>query len=419
MDLGQGGGDEAAAVVEHPRFQAGGKAGLQFLQGLIDRLRGPHGVGAGGQIQADGHRRLAVQPAFGVHVGGAEFDARHIADPQHGAIGVGADDDGGEFLGRGQAALGAHVQLELRALRRRAGADAAGGALHVLLLDRRHDVRGRQAQGDDAVHVEPDAHGVIEPPEQRRVPHPRRAREAVEHVDGDVIADEQRRVLAFLAVDLEEFQDRGGALADRDALALHLGGQAGESGLHAVVDVDGVDVGVGAKLERDAKAVAAIVGAVRFHVDHAVDADDLRFQRLRDGLLDDGGGGARIAGRDRHLRRHDVGELRQRNPLIRQHPRQRQQDRDDDRQPRPVDEDRGDHALNVRPSRGKTRRERVRETGHPLSRLAPMPESYPLAFPPPRPAAARSPDPAPPECLGGRVAILRGSPSPPVSTRPR
>ena len=44
-----------------------------------------------------------------------------------------------------------------------------------------------------------------------------------------------------------------------------------------------------------------------------VDADDLRLDRLRDGGLDHVGAGAGIAGRHLHLRRHDVGKLRDRH----------------------------------------------------------------------------------------------------------
>jgi hypothetical protein len=90
-------------------------------------------------------------------------------------------------------------------------------------------------------------------------------------------------------------------------------------------------------------AIAAVIAAARLHVDHLVDADDLRLERLGDGRLDHGGRGAGEVGRHLDLRRHDVGELRHRDAQDREQPGERHQDGDDDRQPRPVDEDTGDH----------------------------------------------------------------------------
>ena len=95
--------------------------------------------------------------------------------------------------------------------------------------------------------------------------------------------------------------------------------------------------------EADGQRVAAVIAAVRLHVDHLVDADDLRLDRLRDGALHHLRRGTGVGGGDRHLRRHDVGKLRHRNAQHRQHAGDRDDDRDDDRQPRPADEDGGDH----------------------------------------------------------------------------
>jgi hypothetical protein len=71
-------------------------------------------------------------------------------------------------------------------------------------------------------------------------------------------------------------------LLHRQTLLANILRQLGQRDLHAVVDVDRVDVGVGAKLERHLQRVAAVVAADALHVDHLVDADDLAFDRLRD-----------------------------------------------------------------------------------------------------------------------------------------
>src|SRR5439155_21569153 len=95
----------------------------------------------------------------------------------------------------------------------------------------------------------------------------------------------------------------------------------------------------------DGQAVAAVVAARRFHVEHLVDPNDLRLDRLGDARLDNRGGGAGKGGRNYGLRRYDVRELRDRNPRQRQEAGDRDDDGDDNRQPRPIDENRRDHSV--------------------------------------------------------------------------
>jgi hypothetical protein len=131
-------------------------------------------------------------------------------------------------------------------------------------------------------------------------------------------------------------------------LELNLLGQLRERRLHAIVDVDRGDVGIGAKLETYREGVRAVIAARTLHVDHLVDADDLRLKRLRHGRLQHLRGGAWIDRGDLDLGRYDIGELRNRNPGEGQEPAQRDDDRDNDREPWPVDEDGGDHERQLR-----------------------------------------------------------------------
>ena len=131
------GGDERRAVVEHAGLQAIGEALAEFVQRGLHARRGLHRIGAGREIEADGHRRVAVQPALGVHVRRTQLDARDVGQPQHRTVGIGADHDVAELLGGDQASLRLHVELELRRIAGRPCADAAHRRLHVLLLDRR------------------------------------------------------------------------------------------------------------------------------------------------------------------------------------------------------------------------------------------------------------------------------------------
>src|SRR6185437_16887425 len=62
-------------------------------------------------------------------------------------------------------------------------------------------------------------------------------------------------------------------------------------------------------------------------------------------FLDEFGVGAGIVGRQRHLRRHDVGKLGDGDGQDRQYPGERDDDRDDEGEPRPIDENVGDHLI--------------------------------------------------------------------------
>ena len=310
--------DKGGRVVIDQIFEAWREALAQAIQICDDLRSGLHGVGAGREIDADRHRRLAVEAAFDVLVLGAEVDPGDIAHAQQRAVGIGAQYDVAELLGCRQATLRLHVQLELLVSADRACADPAGRRLHVLRLDRRDHIGRRQLQIVEPLGVEPDAHRVIERAEQARLADPGCARQHVEHIDDHVIGNEQRILLAVLAIEHDELQDRRRLFLDRQPLQLDLGGELGQGGLHPVIDGVGVDVGIAAEHKADGEVVAAVIAARRTHVDHLVDADDLRLDRLGDAQFDDGGGGAGIGGRDYGLRRHDVRELRDRDAQQRQ-----------------------------------------------------------------------------------------------------
>ena len=260
-------------------------------------------------------------------------------------VGIGAQHDVAELLGSRQAPLSLDVHLDLLILVDRRRADASDRRLDVLRAQRVDDVARRQVEADQPLHVEPDAHRVVEAREQQRLADAADARKLVENVDGDVIGDEQRILFALLAGEADELQHRRRALPDGQALLLDFLRQLRQRGLHAVVDGDRVKVGVGAEREADGEIVAAVVAAGRLHVQHLVDADDLRFQGLGDARFHHLGGGAGKNRRDLHLRRHDVRVLRDRHAGHRQQAAERDHDRDDDRQARPIDEDRRDHRL--------------------------------------------------------------------------
>ena len=67
----------------------------------------------------------------------------------------------------------------------------------------------------------------------------------------------------------------------------------------------------------DRPRLAIVIAARAFHVNHLVYADDLRLDDLRDGRFHDGRIGAGISRGDRHLWRHNIGILRERQSIER------------------------------------------------------------------------------------------------------
>jgi hypothetical protein len=139
--------------------------------------------------------------------------------------------------------------LQLLVVGYRPGADAADRGLDVLGPDRIDDVAGGEPEAGQAVGPDPGAHRVVLRAPQRRISHPWRALDLVEEIDRDVIRDEQRIVRVLGGIDGDHREQRGRFLLDRDALAACFLRQAGKGDLDPVVDVDGVDIRIGAELE--------------------------------------------------------------------------------------------------------------------------------------------------------------------------
>ena len=224
--------------------------------------------------------------------------------------------------------------------------DLARRGQHVLLLDRVHDVAGGDAQRRHAVRPHPDPHAVVEGAQDLRVADARDALDRVEHVDRGVVADEHRVVAVVRREEVDPEQDGRGPGPHRDALGHHVRGQARVGERDPVLGVDLVDVRVAVDREGDGEAVGAVVAARRVEVERVLHAVDLGLDRGRDAV----GHGLRVrpgvGRRDRDLRRRDLlGELPDRDGVETQEAGDRDHDRDDDRELRPVDEEAGEHRL--------------------------------------------------------------------------
>ena len=103
--------------------------------------------------------------------------------------------------------------------------------------------------------------------------------------------------------------------------------------------------------EREQRVTAVVAGDA-LHVDHLVDADDLGLDHLGDRGIDDCEEAPGIDGGHRDLRRNDIGKLRDRNRQQRYQPGDRGDERNDNGEPRPVDENGGQHGSAPRTAGG-------------------------------------------------------------------
>ena len=243
-------GDEFGRIVGHLPGEIGREVLLCVAHRLLDGVERDERVRAGRLIDRDQRRCRAVEARVAIEVRGAEFDPRDILQPQQRAVAVGADHDVLEFLDRRETALGLDVELDLLIVVDGPRADAADRRLRVLRLDRGDDVGDREPEAGQAVGLQPDAHRVVLRPEQLRIADAGRRANRIDEIDRRVIADEQRVVGLLRRIEADDTEQGGGLLLHRHALRAHLGRQFRQRDLHAVIDVDGVDVGIGAEFER-------------------------------------------------------------------------------------------------------------------------------------------------------------------------
>ena len=337
------GGDKDRRVVGDFPGHVGREAFGHLPHRAPHRGRRRNRVGARRQIDPHCRGRLAVKARN--HIGRlrTEFDPRHVAHPDQRAVRLGAHDDRAELLGGFEPALGGQRDRALLRLDHRCAAYAADRGLDVLRAYRGDHLVRRQPEPGQPVHVEPDAHRIVLLAKQIGLADPRDAADRVADVDQHVVGQKQAVARPFGRAQHDDLQDRRGRLFDLDTALLHLGRQPCHRPLHPVLDIDGVGFGIGTDGERYGEAIGPVIARGRPHVQHAGHAVDLALDNLGDGLLDDFGIGAGVAGRDRHLGRYDVGKLRDWDRGERDQPGQGDQDRDHDREPRAIDKNRRNH----------------------------------------------------------------------------
>ncbi len=223
--------------------------------------------------------------------------------------------------------------------RRRRLVDGAGGNLHVGGAQGRDHVAGGQAARLHLGGVEPDPHGIVARAEHDRVADAVDTGEDILDVDGRVIGNVLLVERAVGRDQMDHQHQVGRLLAHGHAEALHLLRQPRQRDRHAVLHQHLRLIDVRSRLEHDLDRERAVAGRLRHHVEHVVDAVDLLLDRRGDRLGDDLGRGARIGRRHADGRRRDLGKFGDRQRAKGNRANQRQDDRDDAREDRPVDEE--------------------------------------------------------------------------------
>ncbi len=330
-DAGDGLLDKDGRVVVDAVVNAFGEAGLELLHLLSDGMSRVERVRTRQLKHGQSRGRFAIQIAVHVVILGAQLHAflrfhaflvgegiaNDVFEMNDAALVAGLEDDVLELINGGKSSLGVNGQLELNGRGGRHGrlAEPTGGHLAILLLHRIDDVDGGQVLGSQLVRIEPDAHAVVTRPEKRHVAHSLNTREIVLDAQGCEVAEIKLvvviaavRLLARHEVDAQE--DTWRLLLGGDADAFHFFGQFSLGDRNAVLHQDLGGVQVRSQLEGDVQVHLAVIGALRGHVEHSLDAVDLLLDGGGHGVGDRFGVGAGIGGRDLNGRRRDLRVLR-------------------------------------------------------------------------------------------------------------
>ena len=165
-------------------------------------------------------------------------------------------------LGRiGQAAHGANADLIGLIWGRRRLSYLAGRDLDVLFAKRLEDIAGGEAAARHLHGVEPDSRGVLAFAEDEDIRNAFDPFEGIPHVDVKVVADEQAVVLIVLGIEGRAEDKVRGALDGDDSRPLHLIGKTPQSGVDAVLNVNGSKIHIPVQLESSGDGARPIIPA--------------------------------------------------------------------------------------------------------------------------------------------------------------
>ena len=288
-------------------LDAVGEAALHLLERLADRRRHDEAVRARLLVDGDERRRLIVEPAVDDVLLQADARARDVADAHdRAAVLARAQDDLLVLLRVGERALRHHREAQLDRRGGRLLADLPGAEERVLGGDRVLDVAGRDLERGHAVRVHPDPHRLVRDAHDLRLAGALHALQRVEHVDVRVVRDVLGAVAGVLREDGDQHHDRRRLLLDVHAQLHHRRRQLRHREVDPVLHLHLRDVRVGVEREVDGQRHLPVRRARRRHVEHVVDAVDLRLDRRGHRFGDGPRVGAGVGRLHRHLHRRDV-----------------------------------------------------------------------------------------------------------------
>ncbi len=331
-------GHEDGRVIDDDRIEAGRELRLQLLHSPEDGFFHGERVGAGLREDQQRHPLLLIHVGRGPVVRRADFNPADVADAGRPSLRVGLQDDVGELLRRGQATQRLHVELVRGAALHRRLVEHTSRDLDVLRPQGRQHLAGIEAVRRHLVGIQPDPHRIVARPEQLHVAHARQPRQRILHMQGRVVGEVQVVARPVRRIKVHGEQDVRRRLAHLHAQPLHVLRQPRQRVLHPVLRQHLRDVEVRADRERNGDGDLAVPGGLAAHVDHVLDAVDLLLERRRDRLAHHLGGGAGVARRHLHRRRHDLRVLRDRQDHQRAQADQGDEDAEHRRQDRAIDE---------------------------------------------------------------------------------
>ena len=339
-----GGGDEVGRVVLDSVFQIVREdAFLQRFQFVPARFRDRQSVCVVELIHRQQRPRFSVHFRRGRIVFRSEFHLRDVPDLHLGAILFRPDHDFGEFLRRRKPSLCADRETQRDFSLHRRIADRSRGNLHILRPNCRDHIVHRHGERRQTIRIHPDPHRVFPLPERHHIADSGNPRNLILDVDRHEVAQKKRIVRPFRRGQRDDQKHVRRLLLHDHPLLLHFRGQSGRRPVHAVLNIHRVGVAVRSDVEGRVDDRRSVVGGRGAHVEHPLDAVELCLDRLDDRVAHGGRVGSRIGRHHLNQRRRDVRILRHRKHLNRNRARQKKQQRDHHRKPRPFNEKTTDH----------------------------------------------------------------------------
>ena len=140
-NFANGGVDVVRTVKDRLHLESGREIRLGIIQNLAHLGDGRHCVRIGGELNAETDGRIAVKFCDNIVLPLSRLDSRNVLQTNEGAVLARGDDNVAKFLRRRESSLYLARELLFLTVDRRHSADRARGRLHVLLVDRRRDVR--------------------------------------------------------------------------------------------------------------------------------------------------------------------------------------------------------------------------------------------------------------------------------------